>query len=204
MSQTHTACGILRHSAHTHRRIANYACEPSENSRLKDVAGFSPELNILTLAAYKRACSRCDSVTLEGKQHSVVFLYSRAVSLRALRGECELDFAHEVQKASFRPHHKHKKQATARAAYFLWSKWRDSNSRPPVPEAIGSSLLTTFIYFLVLFSPKAMLSDALVRTVSTQSKSVDGQRCGHRANFARLKARKLNRIYPVLSFIFCR
>ena len=31
MSQTHTACGILRHSAHTHRRIANYACEPSGN-----------------------------------------------------------------------------------------------------------------------------------------------------------------------------
>ena len=85
-----------------------------------------------------------------------------------------------------------------------WSKRRDSNPRSPVPEAIGSSLLTTFIYFLVLFSPKAMLSDALVRTVSTQSKSVDGQRCGHRANFARLKARKLNRIYPVLSFIFCR
>ena len=84
----------------------------------------------------------------------------------------------------------------------FWSKWRDSNSRPPVPEAIGSSLLTTFIYFLALFSPKTMLSDALVRTVSTQSESVDGQRCGHRANFARLKARKLNRIYPVLSFIF--
>ena len=37
------------------------------------MAGFSAELNILTLAAYKRACSRCDSVTLEGKQHSVVF-----------------------------------------------------------------------------------------------------------------------------------
>ena len=45
-----------------------------------------------------------------------------------------------------------------------------------------------------------MLSDALVRTVSTQSESVDGQRCGHRVNFASLKARKLNRIYPVLSF----
>ena len=83
----------------------------------------------------------------------------------------------------------------------FWSKRRDSNPRSPVPEAILSSLLTTFIYFLVLFSPKTMLSDALVRTVSTQSESVDGQRCGHRANFARLKARKLNRIYPVLSFI---
>ena len=84
----------------------------------------------------------------------------------------------------------------------FWSKRRDSNPRSPVPEAIGSSILTAFVYFLVLFSPKTMLSDALVHTVSTQSESVDGQRCGHRANFARLKARKLNRIYPVLSFIF--
>ena len=62
--------------------------------------------------------------------------------------------------------------------------------------------MTTFVYLMMLFGPKTMLSDALVRTVSTQSESVDGQRCGHRANFARLKARKLNRIYPVLSFIF--
>ena len=84
----------------------------------------------------------------------------------------------------------------------FWSKRRDSNPRSPVPEAIGSSLLTTFVYLMMLFGPKTMLSDALVRTVSTQSESVDGQRCGHRANFARLKARKLNRIYPVLSFIF--
>ena len=27
----HTACGILRYSAYMHCRIANYACEPSEN-----------------------------------------------------------------------------------------------------------------------------------------------------------------------------
>ena len=71
---------------------------------------------------------------------------------------------------------------------FFWSKRQDSNLRSPVPEAIGSSLLTTFIYFLVLFSPKTMLSDTLVRTVSTQFKSVDGQRCGHRAICASLKA----------------
>ena len=44
---------------------------------------------------------------------------------------------------------------------------RNANSRPPVPEAIGSSLLTTFVDFLVLFSPKTMLMRALVRTVST-------------------------------------
>ena len=95
-----------------------------------------------------------------------------------------------------------KKREPQGLSFLFWSKCGDSNSRPPVPEASQSSLLTTFVYFLVLFSPKAMLSDALVRTVSTQSESVDGQRCGHRANFAILKARKLNRIYPVLSFIF--
>ena len=50
---------------------------------------------------------------------------------------------------------------------FYWSKWRDSNSRPPVPEQLRHRFLTTFVDFLVLFSPKTMLSDALVRTVST-------------------------------------
>ena len=74
---------------------------------------------------------------------------------------------------------------------------RYANSRPPVPEASRSSVLTTFIYFLVLLGPKTMLICALVRTVSTQSKSVDGQRCGHWAIPVNLKARKLNRIYPV-------
>ena len=47
--------------------------------------------NILRLAAYERAWSHCGSVTLEGKQHLVVFLHSRAASLRALRRECEPD-----------------------------------------------------------------------------------------------------------------
>ena len=93
-----------------------------------------------------------------------------------------------------------KQQTTAWVICCFWSKRRDSNPRSPVPEASRSSLLTTFIYFLVLSSPKTALSDALVRTVSTQSKSVDGQRCGHRAISVKLKARKLNRIYPVLSF----
>ena len=82
----------------------------------------------------------------------------------------------------------------------IWSEWRDSNTRPLGPEAINDSFLTTFVRFLVLLSPKTMLSDALVRTVSTQSKSVDGQRCGHRVKSDSLKARKLNRIYRVLSF----
>ena len=86
----------------------------------------------------------------------------------------------------------------------LWSKRRDSNPRSPVPEQIRHRFLTTFVDFWVLFSLKTMLSRALIRTVSTQSKSVDGQRCGHRANFARLKVRKLNRIYPVLNFVLCR
>ena len=55
---------------------------------------------------------------------------------------------------------------------------------------IGSSLLATIVYFLVLLSLKAMLICALVHTVSAQSKSVDGQRCGHRANYAKQGALK--------------
>ena len=51
--------------------------------------GFCPLGNIPRLAAYEQARSRYGSVTLEGKQHSVVFLYSRAATLRALRRECE-------------------------------------------------------------------------------------------------------------------
>ena len=95
-----------------------------------------------------------------------------------------------IELCEFAPPTQNEKGMLYGIPFLFWSKWRDSNSRPPVPEAILSSLLTTFVCFLVLFSPKTMLSDALVRTVSTQSKSVDGQRCGHRANSANLKARK--------------
>ena len=58
---------------------------------------FDANVNIPRFAAYKQACSRCDSVTLEEKQHSVVFLYSRAVSLRALRRECSIPLAVSCQ-----------------------------------------------------------------------------------------------------------
>ena len=57
--------------------------------------GYSSLTKIFRLDAYKQAWSHCGSVTLEGKQHSVVFLHSRAASLpeeRALRssgGVCE-------------------------------------------------------------------------------------------------------------------
>lgn len=60
-----------------------------------------------------------------------------------------------------------KKMGELMLSHLFWSKWRDSNSRPPVPEQIHHRFLTTFVDFLVLFSPKTMLSDALVRTVST-------------------------------------
>ena len=43
----------------------------------------------------------------------------------------------------------------------------NANSRPPVPEQISRRFLTTFVDFLVLFSPKTMLSGAPRRTVST-------------------------------------
>ena len=74
------------------------------------------------------------------------------------------------------------------------------NLRHRAPKEINDSLLTIFICFLMLSSPKTVLSGALVYTVSAQSKSVDGQRCGHRVISDSLKARKLNRIYSVLSF----
>ena len=61
-----------------------------------------------------------------------------------------------------------KRRTTVRGCpSIFWSKCGDSNSRPPVPEQIRHRFLTTFVDFLVLFSPKTMLSDALVRTVST-------------------------------------
>ena len=43
----------------------------------------------------------------------------------------------------------------------------ESNHLLPGFEQIRHRFLTTFVDFLVLFSPKTMLSDALVRTVST-------------------------------------
>ena len=58
---------------------------------------FDASVNIPCFAAYKQACSRCDSVTLEEKQHSVVFLYSRAVSLRAQQQECSIPLAVSCQ-----------------------------------------------------------------------------------------------------------
>ena len=57
-----------------------------------------------------------------------------------------------------------------------------ANSRPPVPEASDSYLLTTFVYFLVLFSPELVLFCAVIDTVSVQKNSVDGQRCGRYPN----------------------
>ena len=62
---------------------------------------------------------------------------------------------------------KEKHRQPKRASYAFWSKRRDSNPRSPVPEQIQHRFLTTFVDFLMFFSPKTMLSDALVRTVST-------------------------------------
>ena len=60
----------------------------------------------------------------------------------------------------------------------FWSKWRDSNSRPPVPEEIYTDFFLDFGGFSGLSCPKTVLSGALRSNVSTQSKSVDGQSCG--------------------------
>ena len=59
------------------------------------------------------------------------------------------------------------RKQTEKSVFFVWSERGDSNTRPLGPEQIRHRFLTTFVDFLVLFSPKTMLSDALVRTVST-------------------------------------
>ena len=70
------------------------------------------------------------------------------------------------------------KQRGAFAPLCFWSRWQDSNLRLLRPEELHTWFLSDFCDFSVLLCLKPMLSDALVRTVSTQSKSVDGQRCG--------------------------
>ena len=60
-----------------------------------------------------------------------------------------------------------RKRSTFSTSFPFWSEWLDSNQRLLGPEQIRHRFLTTFINFLMLFSPKTMLSDALVRTVST-------------------------------------
>ena len=76
-------------------------------------------------------------------------------------------FAQDAKKTSSRTRHEDIKKEHRKDAPLLWSKWRDSNSRPPVPEQIRHRFLTTFVDFFVLFSPKTVLSDAPRRTVST-------------------------------------
>ena len=72
----------------------------------------------------------------------------------------------------------------------------NENSRPPVPEQIRHRFLTTFVDFLVLFSPKTVLSDAPRRTVSTQSNSVDGQRCGQAEFSSQKPSRDYSKLIP--------
>ena len=89
-----------------------------------------------------------------------------------------------------------KQKSTEWCFLALWSKCGGSNSGPHGPEQIRHRFLTTFVYFLVLFSLKTMLSDALVRTVSTQSKSVDGQRCGQVEFSSEKPSRDYSKLIP--------
>ena len=71
---------------------------PHSETKEKNIpTGYSPRL-----AAYEQVRSHCDSVTLKGKQHSVVFLHFRAVSLRALRRECSIPLAVSCQTSSMK------------------------------------------------------------------------------------------------------
>ena len=60
----------------------------------------------------------------------------------------------------------------------FWSEWQDSNLRHRRPKRNDSSFLCLFWPFLMLFSPKSVLSCTLLPTVSTYSEAVDGQICG--------------------------
>ena len=60
-----------------------------------------------------------------------------------------------------------KTKRKGKPSFSFLSRWQDSNLRLLRPEQIRHRFLTTFVDFLMLFSPKTMLSDALVSTVST-------------------------------------
>ena len=49
----------------------------------------------------------------------------------------------------------------------FWSEWQDLNLRHPGPKETYTDFLRDFHDFSMLFSPKTMLSGALVATVST-------------------------------------
>ena len=104
---------------------------------------------IFRLAAYKRAWSHCGSVTLEGKQHSVVFLHSRAASLRALRLKCEPHSATQrVTEGGSNPLVPvPKKQKTTElcglGCPFIWRRLRDSNPRGLWPNGFQDRLVVT-------------------------------------------------------------
>ena len=86
---------------------------------------------------------------------SVAFFCAKHQMLTHLRGSNRLT---SIEK---------RKKAPCGTSFLFWSRWRDSNPRLLRPEQIRHRFLTTFVDFLMLFSPKTMLSDALVRTVST-------------------------------------
>ena len=108
--------------------------------------GYSPLAKIFRLAAYKRAWSHCGSVTLEGKQHSVVFLHSRAASLRALRLKCEPPFCDsESHRGRFKSSHTSAKETKKQPSFWgsvvlLFGAGR--GIRTPVP--FGQTVFKTF------------------------------------------------------------
>ena len=72
----------------------------------------------------------------------------------------------------------------------------NANLRLLRPEQIRHRFLSTFVDFLMLFSPKTMLSDALVPTVSTESEAVDGQRCGQGKFSSEKPSRDYSKLIP--------
>ena len=74
------------------------------------------------------------------------------------------------------------------------------NLRHPGPKEIYTDFFLDLQGFSGLLCPKTMLSGALVSTVSTQSESVDGQRCGQ-ARFLKISVHFILKM--VALFLYC-
>ena len=126
----------------------------------------------------QRLCLRAvgEATEVRNKVRAAEFCSCRAIyphsapdkrACRSTSGICEPTVAKATGSESVHRLGAKKEGLPQGKSFFFWSKRRDSNPRSPVPEQIRHRFLTTFVDFLVLFSPKTVLSDALVSTVST-------------------------------------
>ena len=126
-------------------------------------AEFSAELNILTLAAYEQVRVGTPTPIKKSSQPQgrLLFFWSNVAGNVAhallMRKEMQgISFGlSSAMPSSPAVANQNKKGYTARAYPFLfWSKWRDSNSRPPVPEATFIRFFNTIVYIYSVYSTK--------------------------------------------------